>query len=197
MLSLEHKKETILEAEEVFTRSMARILFEKPAVSFWMILIPFLFLYFIYRMKKYQNDRRRFEEQFMLTRRKALDLAMESQVFGAPPRIDDWVQRAGLAPELIESYRHWLTALVQFHKALLAAEGDDFAELVRSAFSHRGAFVEAMQQLGTAEKGFHDALRPDMRAIPGADQIVAAIEDRSRSLRLEIADAIYPRSSAG
>jgi hypothetical protein len=191
MLSLQHKKEVILEAEEAFTRSIARTLFERPTVSFWMILIPFLFLYFIYRMKKYQTGHRRFQEEFMLTRRKALDLAMASATFGTPPRIDDWMQRVGLAPELSEPYRQWLAALVQFHQALLAAEGDDFAELVRSAFPGRAAFIEAMQRLAAAEKAFHDALQPGMQATPGAPEIVAAIEERARSLRLEIANTIY------
>jgi hypothetical protein len=47
------------------------------------------------------------------------------------------------------------------------------------------------QRLAAAEKAFHDALRPGMQTTPGAPEIVAAIEERARSLRLEIANTIY------
>jgi hypothetical protein len=54
--------------------------FEKPKVSFWMVLIPLLFLYFIYRMQRYRNGRVKFDEEFMVTRRRVMDLAVESAV---------------------------------------------------------------------------------------------------------------------
>lgn len=191
MRSLQSKKELILEAELDFTRSIARALFEKPTVSFWMILIPVLLVYFIYRMKKYQNGRRRFEAEFMLTRRKAVDLAAQSETFDRPPRIDDCVQSAGLSAELAEPYRRLLSTLVAYHRTLLSADGDDYEELIRAAFPRRADFLDAIHNIGAAEKAFHDALRPGLRATPGALEIIAVIEDRARRLRLQAAEALY------
>jgi len=191
MLSLQSKKELILEVEQTFTRSIGRVLFEKPTVSFWMILIPFLLIYFIYRMKRYRNGRHRFQQEFMITRRKALDIAAEAVTFDIPPRIDEWVQRAGLAPEVTGPYRRWLTALVTYHRALLAADGEDFVGLVRSAFPHREKFLDAMQSLGAAEEAFHAALHPGARATADTAEIINIMEKRARGLRLELADAIY------
>ncbi len=43
-----------------------------------MVLVPLLFLYFIHRMQKYKSGRMKFDEDFMVTRRRALELAIET-----------------------------------------------------------------------------------------------------------------------
>jgi hypothetical protein len=192
MPSLHHKKECILHAEEAFTWRVGQALFEKPAVSFWMILIPILLLYFIHLMQQYKLGIRKFEDQFMITRRSALNLATEALAGGIAPRIEVQVQSVGLAPALIPPYRAWLEALVRYYTTLLSADGDSFEALVRSAFTGRPAFRQAMDGLSAVEKAFHTALNPRMSENTDAAEIVATIESQSLSLRRELVNAIFP-----
>jgi len=191
MLSLQRKKELILEAEEAFTRSISQSLIDKPEVSFWMILIPIFFLFFFRRMKTYQRARWSFETDFMRSRSKALDLALESATFQAPPRIDEWIGHAGLSPELVAPYRRWLIEMTGYHGALLGADGEDFAALVRSAYPRREGFQEVLDRIGAAEEAFHVALRPTFEDNPAAAEVVASIETHARNLRRELVEALF------
>ena len=49
MNAIDRRKEIILERELDFANAIGSAVVEKPRVSFWMIMIPLLFLYFIYR----------------------------------------------------------------------------------------------------------------------------------------------------
>jgi hypothetical protein len=191
MLSMQQKHDLILESEERFTHALADRIFDKPVVSYWMILIPILFLYFVYRMQKYKNGRRKFREEFMRSRRKALDLALAAVVHGTPPALDDWVRRAGVSPALEQPYRAWMAALMDHHGALLRADGDDFSELVRGAFGDHTRFKEALRRLTETEGRFYDAMRPELAKTPGAVDVVAAIRTHSRELRAALAQATF------
>ena len=87
MKGLERKKELILQQELRFANAIGAAVFEKPKVSFWMILIPILFLYFIYRMQRFKSGRLKFDQEFMATRRKAMDLAVEAFETGVKPNM--------------------------------------------------------------------------------------------------------------
>ena len=192
MRSLQHKKELILEAEEAFTRTIGQALFEKPKVSLWMILMPILLLHFIHRMQQFKMGIGRFKDEYMVTRRSALDLAVEAVAGGIEPRIEAQVQKTGLAPSLIPPYRAWMETLVKHYTTLLTADGDSFEALVRDAFADRAAFLQAVEGLSGAEKAFHAALQPRMAETTDTAEIVATIESKSLRLRRESAEAIFP-----
>ncbi len=191
MKGLERKKELILQRELAFANAVGSAVFEKPKVSFWMVLVPLLFLYFIYRMQKFKNGRLNFDREFMITRRKALDLAVEAQETGAKPNIDRVARQSGLMDVLEKPYASWLRALVDHYTDLLAASGDSFETLVRSAYRNRTDFLLALNRLSTVEKDFHAALKPHMAATEGAAAIIATIEEQSRRLRREMAEQIF------
>ena len=71
MNAIDRRKELILDRELDFANAIGAAVFEKPRVSFWMIMIPLLFIYFIYRMQKYKDGRIKFDEEFMAARRRA------------------------------------------------------------------------------------------------------------------------------
>ena len=81
---------------------------EKPKVSFWMVLIPILFVYFIYRMQTFKSGRMKFDEEFMTTRRRAMDAALDAVEASGRPDIDAVVRNAGLAEALKEPYAAWV-----------------------------------------------------------------------------------------
>jgi hypothetical protein len=191
MKGLERKKELILQRELEFANALGAAVFEKPKVSFWMIMIPLLFLYFIYRMQKFKTGRITFDRDFMLTRRKAVDLALARIETGNWPDIDAIARESGLRDALEKPYAAWLRSLVEYYTDLLAASGDSFAALVRSAYRSRTEYLLALNRLGTVEKEFYTALKGQMTTTEGAADVIATIEEQSRRLRRDMAEQTF------
>jgi len=191
MKGLERKKDLILQRELLFANAIGAAVFEKPKVSFWMVLIPILFLYFVYRMQRFKNGRIKFDQEFMTTRRKAMDLAVEALETGVKPRIDRIARESGITDALEKPYAAWVRALVDHYDDLLAADGDSFDALVRSAYHNRTNYLLTLNRLNTVEKEFYTALKPRLAATEGAVAVIAAIEEHSRRLRRELAEQIF------
>jgi hypothetical protein len=191
MKGLERKQALILERELAFANAVGAAVFEKPKVSFWMLMVPLLFLHFIYRMQKFKNGRMRFDQEFMITRRKAMDLAVEVLETGVKPNIDRIAGESGLTDALVTPYASWLKALVEYYTDLLAATGDSFESLVRSAYRNRTNYLLALNRLNAVEKEFYAALKPQMAATEGAAAVIATIEEQSRRLRRELAESAF------
>jgi len=191
MKGLERKKTLILERELAFANAVGAAVFEKPQVSFWMVLVPLLFLHFIYRMQKFKNGRMRFDQEFMITRRKAMDLAVEAMEISVKPDLDQIARESGLADALERPYASWLKALVDYYTDLLAATGDSFESLVRSAYRNRTNYLLTLNRLNAVEQEFYAALKPQMAATEGAAAVIATIEEHSRRLRRELAESAF------
>ena len=191
MKGLERKKELILQRELAFSNAVGAAVFEKPKVSFWMVLVPLLFLYFIYRMQRYKSGRMRFDEEFMTTRRRAMNIAFEAVEAGSRPDIDRIARESGLTEALEKPYASWLKVLVDFYMDLLAANGDSFESLVRSAYRNRTNYLLTLNRLSTVEREFYAAVKPQLAATEGAADVIATIETQSQQLRRDLAENIF------
>ncbi len=188
---LDLKRNLVLDHETAFANQIGSAVFEKPSVNLWMILLPILFLHLIYRMKKYKEGRTKFNEDFMLTRRRAMETAVKAVANGAEPDIDKLVGEALLSDELKEPYTLWMHVLVEYYMDLLAANGDDLESLVRSAYGRSANYLLALNRLGAAERQFYAAIKPTMEETEGAAAVITAIEERSHQLRREFAESIF------
>jgi hypothetical protein len=191
MKGLERKKEIILQRELEFANAIGSKVFEKPKVSFWMVLIPILFLHFIYRMQRYKNGRLKFNDEFMVTRRRAMGVAAESVETGSKPDIDRLARGFGLSDALEKPYASWLKVLVDHYGDLLSAEGDSLESLARSAYRGKTEFLLTLNRIHSVEKEFYAALKPALAATEGAEQIIAAMQKESQRLRRELADRAF------
>lgn len=191
MKGLERKKELILQRELAFANAVGAAVFEKPKVSFWMVLVPLLFLYFIYRMQRYKSGRMKFDEEFMTTRRRAMNLAFKAVETGTRPDIDRIARESGLTEALEKPYASWLKVLVDFYMDLLAANGDSFESLVRSAYRNRTNYLLTLNRLSTVEREFYAAVKPQLAATEGAAAVIATIETQSQQLRRDLAENIF------
>jgi len=191
MKELARKKEIILQREMAFADAIGISVLDKPKVSYWMVLIPILFLYFIYRMQQYKRDRIKFGEEFMITRRRAMDIAHDAAATGNMLAIDKVVHDSGLPASLHKHYGSWVQALVDYYMALLSADGGCFESMVRAAFINRSDYLSILNRLNTVEKDFYTALRPHLVTTEGAADIIAQIETQSRRLRQEQADDFF------
>jgi hypothetical protein len=191
MKGLDRKRELILDQELAFANAVGAAVFEKPRVSYWMVLIPILFLYFVYRMQKFKTGRLKFDQDFMVTRRKAVEIAIEGIETGSRPDIDAIARESGLRDALIGPYAAWLQALVEHYADLLSAAGDGYDALVRSAYRNRTDCLLALNRLSAAEKEFYAALKTQMSATEGAGDVIATIQEQSRQLRRELAERVF------
>ncbi len=191
MKGLERKQELILEQERAFANALGATVFDKPRISYWMVLLPILFLYFVFRMQKFKTGRMKFDQDFMVTRRKAMAIAIEGIETGSQPDIDAIARESGLRDVLEKPYAAWLQALVEHYADLLSAAGDSFEALVRSTYRTRTDYLLALNRLGTVEKEFYAALKNQMSATEGAADVITTLEEQSRQLRRELAERVF------
>jgi hypothetical protein len=190
-MDLTGKRDIILTHELAFANEIGTALFEKPKVSVWMIFIPILFLYFIFRMQKFRNDRMKFSTEFMAARREAMTLAFDASA-GKCPAGNDSVNRSAKLPEpLQEPYGSWIKALSSLYLDLLSADGKDFDALVRTAYRNRAKYLDTLDRVNQLEKAFYAALKPLMSEVEGTEAIIATLESESRRLRRDTADRIF------
>ena len=183
MNAIDRRKELILERELDIANAIGAAVCEKPKVSFWMIMIPLLFIYFIYRMLKYKEGRLKFDEEFMAARRQAMDVALEALETGADPDIDRTVRQSEYADTIAKPFGSWIKVQVEYYMDLLSAPGENFEHLVRSAYRSRTNYLLALNRLNTVEKEFYTALKPQLAATEGAAEIIETIETKSQHLR--------------
>jgi hypothetical protein len=142
-------------------------------------------------MQKYKNGRMKFDQDFMATRRKAMDLAVEALETGTKPNIDRIAGESGITEALEKPYASWLRVLVDYYDDLLATNGDSFDALVRSAYRTRTNYLLTLNRLSTVEKEFYAALKPQMAATEGAGLVITAIEEQTRRLRRNLAESVF------
>jgi hypothetical protein len=188
---LTRKKEIILNRESVFANEIGSVLFEKPKASYWLIFIPFLFLYFIYRMQKYKKDRIKFSQEFMSARREAMDIALDASMSDGSREMNLSNRYEKLPEPLQKPYMLWIKTLSSFYFDLLASEGDDFDAFVRRAYRKKAGYLEALDKLNNAEKEFYSVLKPLMVGVEGAGTVIGRIESESRRLHTESANRIF------
>lgn len=191
MKALAEKREIILQRELAFANAVGAAVFEKPSVSFWMVLIPILFLHFIYRMQRFKSGRMKFDEEFMITRRRVMDAALHAMETNQRPDLDNLVLSSGLPEPLQQPYAAWVKVLAEHYIDLLSAEGESFESLVRAAYNNRTNYLLILNRLNTVEKGFYAALKPQMGDTEGAADILNTIESQSRKLRREMSEQCF------
>ena len=163
MVSKHDKKELILTQEKKFAAQLGRLVFSKPKLHTWMILIPFLFVFFIQDLMKYKQGRKAFSGNYLLSHEKALKEAEDALAQGRKPDGEAIARQADLQGKSQKKYAEYLTVLVDHYTWLLQAQGDSYESLVRSAYGNsRTNFLLFTNCLNQAEKKLHQALTPQL-----------------------------------
>ena len=193
MVSLTEKSDLIRSNETAFAYSLSLIVIEKPKISVWMILIPIILVYHMYRHKSYVEGRRAFAENFLITRNRALEAAVSSIVNGDPLSASSVVKEADIPESTRKDYAEWVRVLMTHYKDLLLCEGDSFNALVRSAYKNKTNYLLFLNILNKSEKRFNSALKPHLQATTmGVGEIIDRMEKGSEKLKHQEADRIFP-----
>lgn len=189
---LEEKKSWIAAQEQRLANFVAKQVIEKPEVSIWMILIPIIFVHFFYRLNKVSGGRKEFVHNFMITRRRALDAAVEELETGKTPDFDRLCRMSGSPDATYGEYTVWLKVLVEHYKNLLRAGGNSIDDLIRSVYSSRADYLLFLHQLHRAEKEFNAALTPHLDpSLSDVTTIIKNMERHSEAFRRTEADTIF------
>ena len=194
MDTLALKKEWILDDERCFARDLARGVIEVPKLSMWMILIPFILVYHVFRHNNAVKGRSTFAEHYLLSRTRSLDEACRALAERQAPDIGSVVARAVDLPETARpAYREWITVLIRHYSDLLQAPGDDLRELIRSVYRSRSGYLLQLNQLNQLEKALNAAVRNHVgEASRDVTDTIARIESHSAELRRLQAETLFP-----
>ena len=195
MPSINDKYLIIETHERQFAHRLSIEVIDKPKLSVWMILIPIIFVHYFYRFNKFSTGRKAFTENYLISRLRALGEALQVVESGHKPDIEKLVSLASLPMDALPAYRDLLRILIDHYTDLLQADGDTYAEMIRSVYGGRTDFLLFVNRLNKAEKALDRALESDMKEhIEGFDEIVARIERNSETLRRADAAQIFSRS---
>ena len=193
MVSLNDKKELILARERKFAAQLGRLVLSKPKLHSWMVLIPFLFVFFIQDLMKYKKGRRAFTDNYLLSHAKALKEAEETLAQGRKPDTEPIARQADLEGKARDKYAELLAVLVDHYTSLLQARGDSYDALVRSAYGNsRTNYLLYTNLLSQAEKKLNQALTSQLsKDQEGVDDTIQKMEVGSNQLRRAEAEEIF------
>ena len=184
---------SLIEAHERgFAHLLASRVIPKPDLSIWMILIPIIFVYFFYRLNRYKTGRTEFVDNYMISRKRALEAARLTATTGTPVDLYTLADQAKLPTEVLPQYRKFLGIFNDYYCDLLQAAGESFEELVRSTFRSKTDYLIMLNRFNQIEKELNTALKPHMEnTTEGFNEVVGVLEQSSAVLRRESADKIF------
>ena len=193
MLSIEEKSGLIWAGEEKIAAALANAVLDRPKISIWMILIPIIIVFHLFRFQKYVDGRKKFAEHYLVTRKRALEANVRSLQSGQSCDIYGLVKQAEIPDNTAGEYSAWIRVLCDHYADLLRAEGDSIEALVKSAYKSRTNFLLFLNQLNETEKRFNAVLSPHLQTTTeGVEEIIARMEHASKVLWREEAERIFP-----
>ena len=193
MSSLHEKSALIRESEKKFAYELAAAVLDKPKISVWMILIPIIIVFHMFRFQKYVDGRKKFAEHYLISRKRALEASVRSLESGRLCDIDGLVKQADIPESTADEYAAWITVLCDHYADLLRAEGESIEALVKSVYKNRTNFLLFLNRLNETEKRFNAALLPHLqRTVEGVEDIIARMEHASEVLWRGEAERIFP-----
>jgi hypothetical protein len=197
---LKKKFERIYNYERLIANSVAlRVIKSKP-IGVWEFLIPIVFILHFMRNKQ---SRELFIQNYMFTKRQALDAAFNMLRKGlsredAMSRIEDKTRALLSAPETQGIYSDTIRQqqmieidlLVDHYSKLLAAEGEDYAALAHNAYGSRRNYDSFHEQLKSVEKKVSDAARQTLGAKADVETLLR-IEKATEEVRQSQIEMIF------
>ena len=201
-MSVELKKKFnyIYNYERSIGNSVALRVIKPQPIGVWEFLIPVVFILHFMRNKQ---TREVFIQNYMFTKRHALDAAFKMLKKGSSREdvlsgIQDKTRALLTAPETRGIYSETIrqqqmnevSLLFDHYRKLLGADGRDYAALIRNAYGNRLNYLIFHQQLKSAEKKVSDAARQTLG--PKADvDVLLRIEKTTEEIRRSRIERIF------
>ena len=192
MSDLLEKKRLILDHETQFAVRLALQVIEKPKLSTWMILVPIIFVYYFYRLQRFNTGKKTFSEHYMIAINRAINEAEKVIEEGKTPDPDALAGQSDVPESIRDCQAKVYHVLLEHYIDLLKAEGDDFESLIRTAYGSRTNYLLYCNRINHVEKERNKALIPVMEQnTEGVNEVIEKIESHSETLRREMAERIF------
>ena len=197
---LKKKFDRIYKYERFIGNSVAlRVIRSKP-IGVWEFLIPIVFILHFMRNKQ---SRELFIQNYMFTKRHALDAAFKMLKKGfsresAISGIEDKTRALLTAPEtqgiysetIRQQQMHEIDLLFDHYSKLLGAEGQDYDALTRNAYGSRQNYFIFHEQLKKTEKKVSDAARQTLGSKADVE-VLLRIEKATEEIRQSQIEKIF------
>jgi len=198
--SLKKKFDRIYNYERLIASSVALKVINSKPIGVWEFLIPIVFILHFMRNKQ---SRELFIQNYMFTKRHALDAASKMLKKGlsreeAISEIEEKTRALLAAPETQGIYSDTIRQqqmieidlLVYHYKKLLVAEGENYAALARDAYGSRQNYDSFHEQLMSAEKRVSDAAQQTLGAQADVEML-SRIEKATEAVRQSQIEKIF------
>ena len=198
--SLKKKFDLIYNYERFIGNSVALRVIQSKPIGVWEFLIPIVFILHFMRNKQ---SRELFIQNYMFTKRHALDAAFKMLKKGlsikdAISGIEDKTRALLTAPETMGIYSeiirqqqmNEIDLLFGHYSKLLGAEGEDYVALARNAYGSRQNYIIFHEQLKSAENKVSDAARQTLGSKADLDALLR-IEKATQEIRLSQIEKIF------
>jgi hypothetical protein len=189
----QQKKQYILEHESILARQLAALVLDKPKPPIWMIFIPVFFVFFVQKMNQYKSGLKDFVENYLKSRRRAMEAALEAEETGNPTDVHKLAETMGSIPDQAKPlFAAWMALLIDHYRLLLTAPGNSHEALVRGGYRNKTNFLLFCNSLNKAENAYSQALLPKLDG--DSQDILHVVEKIDRcvtDLRRQDADKIF------
>lgn len=189
-MDLDQKYALLYAHEEAFSYRLAQEVVKKPEASVWMILLPVLFVHHFYRVNQYKEGVRSFAENFLSSRKKALDKAYDQALtgkgfdYGMDAYFPDHVlseQDKDLAQRQVQAIK----VMEEHYLALMQAAGQSLEELVQNAYQSPEKYRRFINRLEETEQELNKYLLENVHTSEDSRIVVRQVEQQCASLREE------------
>jgi len=193
MNPIERKHKAILAYERRFALKLGEHVLEKPKMNIWMILIPIIIVFHMFRFQRYVKGKNLFAIDYLKSREQALASARRVATEGKATDARAVAAQMSMPEEARDPYGDLLSVLIDHFVGLLRAEGEDIDSLLRSAYRSRTDYLLFFNRLSRAEKRLNAALEPHLsREHREIGETIRRIEEISEQMRREEAGRVFP-----
>ncbi len=162
MASLEEKRDYIFKYEEQFSRSLSQRVIEKPKINVFMILIPILFLYFLYQNQRYKIGRKLFAEKYLILRKQALDEAYLCITTDRNIDAQSIINKQNISDPIKSKIFDLISLLIDHYILLLRGEGEDIYSLVKSVYRSISGYKKYIKSLNDCENALNEIILAEL-----------------------------------
>ena len=188
----------ILQKEQKFSKSVAFESLEKPQITVWIIIAPLYLIYYMHRARKYKQGIETFAENFLMSKKWALEGAYEMVDMGVSlqammKKYEEQAHRFGNTEELCRLQAREINLLLKHYHGMLNAQGETYADLLRNAYGTRQRYEDFIKELQEAEKAISQTAINSMEDIDteSAFNIASAMHEATHRLRFKEAGEIF------
>jgi len=187
-LSLKEKYDVIYSHEEQFAYRLGKEIIKKPEISVWMILLPVLFVHYMYKVNQYKAGIKSFAQGILDPRKKALGKAYNDVSAGKKTahEVKDYFPDVDLGVEkqtkLAEKQVAVIRVMEKHYFNLLKNPGQNFEELFRKAYPTQGDYRLYLNRMQKPENDLYDYLNRKIHKDDLSRKIIKDIRKFSQKL---------------